>query len=150
MKKHQVRLTPDERAKLKTFTRTGLRSPQALLRAQLLLLADEYGEANNDVTIARTLNLNVHTVEQTRRRYAQDGLEAVLQRKPRKDKGIPVKVDGRVEAQLTRLACSQTPNDEPSWTLSMLGDQLVQLGVVDSISRETVRKTLKKIASNRT
>jgi hypothetical protein len=55
MKKHQVRLTPDERAKLKTFTRTGLRSPQALLRAQLLLLADEYGEANNDVTIARTL-----------------------------------------------------------------------------------------------
>ena len=90
------------------------------------------------------------TVEENRRRYVEDGLEAVLNRRPRKDKGVPVKIDGRVEAQLTRRACSQTPNDEPSWTLSMLGDHLVQLGVVDSISRETVRKTLKKIASNRT
>ena len=88
-------------------------------------------------------------MEENRRRYVEDSLEAVLNRRPRKDKGVPVKVDGRVEAQLTRLACSQTPNDEPSWTLSMLGDHLVQLGVVNSISRETVRKTLKKIASNR-
>lgn len=60
-----------------------------------------------------------------------------------------MKIDGRVEAQLTRLACSQTPNDEPSWTLAMLGDSLVKLGVVDSISRKTVRKTLKKITSSR-
>ncbi|WP_425147149.1 hypothetical protein [Deinococcus sp.] len=72
-------------------------------------------------------------------------MEAVVQHKPRKDKGIPVKVDGRVAAALTRLACSQTPTEEPSWTLSVLGDSLVQLGVVESISRETVRKTLKKL-----
>ena len=150
MKKHLVRLTPDERATLETFIHTGLRSPQALLRARLLLLADEQGDARNDADIAKTLSLNIHTVEQNRKRYAQDGLEAVLKRKPRKDKGIPVKIDGRVEAQLTRLACSQTPDEEPTWTLEMLGDELVKLGVVESISRETVRKTLKKIVSSRT
>jgi putative transposase len=149
MKKHLVQLTSDERATLEAFVRTGLRSPQAILRARLLLLTDEQGDARNDADIAKTLNLNVHTVEENRKRYAQEGLQAVLERKPRKDKGIPVKVDGRVEAQLTRLACSQTPNDEPKWTLAMLGDGLVQLGLVDSISRETVRKTLKKTTSNR-
>ena len=150
MKKHLIRLTPEERTTLETFIHTGLRSPQAILRAQILLLADEQGEARNDADIAKTLNLNVHTVEQNRKRYAQDGLEAVLQRKPRKDKGLPVKIDGRVEAQLTMLACSTTPNGEPGWTLSMLGDSLVKSGVVESVSRETVRKTLKKIASSRT
>lgn len=150
MKRFWVRLTPEERATLHTFVQTGVRSVQAVVRARLLLLADEQGEARNDVEIAQTLAISVKTVQENRKRYAQDGLEAVLNRKPRKDKGIPVKMDGRVEAQLTRLACSQTPNDEPSWTLAMLGDGLVQLGVIDSVSRETVRKTLKKIASNRT
>lgn len=150
MKRFPVRLTPEEHAELDRFVHTGIRSVQAVVRARLLLMANEQGAAQNDVEIARTLSISVKTVQENRKRYAQDGLQAVLNRKPRKDKGIPVKVDGRVEAQLTRLACSQTPNDEPSWTLSMLGDQLVQLGVVDSISRETVRKTLKKIASSRT
>jgi putative transposase len=149
MKRFVVRLKPEEQAELDRFVHTGIRSVQAVVRARILLMANEQGEARNDVEIARTLAISVKTVQDNRKRYAQDGLQAVLQRKARKDKGIPVKVDGRVEAQLTRLACSQTPNDEPSWTLSMLGDHLVQLGVVDSISRETVRKTLKKIASSR-
>ena len=149
MKRYRVRLTPEEQATLQTFVHTGVRSVQAVVRARILLLADEQGEALNDAQIAQTLSISAKTVEENRRRYVEDGLEAVLNRRPRKDKGVPVKVDGRGEAQLTRLACSQTPNDEPSWTLSMLGDHLVQLGVVDSISRETVRKTLKKIASSR-
>ena len=150
MKRFPVQLTPEEQIELDHFVHTGIRSVQAVVRARILLMASEQGDARNDVDIARILAISVKTVQENRKRYAQDGLQAVLSRKPRKDKGIPVKVDGRVEAQLTRLACSQTPNDEPSWTLSMLGDGLVQLGVVDSISRETVRKTLKKIASGRT
>lgn len=150
MKRFPVRLTPEEHAELDRFVHTGIRSVQAVVRARLLLMANEQGAAQNDIEIAQTLSISVKTVQENRKRYAQDGLQAVLNRRPRKDIGIPVKVDGRVEAQLTRLACSQTPNDEPSWTLSMLGDQLVQLGVVDRISRETVRKTLKKIASSRT
>ena len=86
----------------------------------------------------------MHTVEADRLHSADNGLQAVLGRKPRKDRGQPVKVDGRVEARLTTLACCQTPNGEPRRTLAMLGDQLVQLGLVESISRETVRRTLKK------
>jgi putative transposase len=149
MKRFPVRLPSEEQVELDRFVKTGIRSVQAVVRARILLMANEQGDARNDVEIARTLAISVKTVQENRKRYAEEGLKAVLERRPRKDKGIPVKVDGRVEAQLTRLACSQTPNDEPSWTLSMLGDHLVQLGVVDSISRETVRKTLKKIASSR-
>jgi putative transposase len=149
MKRHLVKLNEEERVQLRTFVRTGHRSAQAITRARILLLADEQGEARNDADIARTLGVNIHTVEANRKRYAENGLKAVLDRKPRKDKGIPVKVDGRVEARLTTLACSKTPNDEPRWTLTMLGDQLVQLGLVESISRETVRKTLKKTSSSR-
>lgn len=147
MKKHLVHLTAPERTEVQQFLRTGHRSAQAITRARILLLADQQGEQRNDAEIARTLGVNLHTVENIRRRYAQNGLQAVLQRKPRSDKGIPVKVDGRVEAQLITLACSETPNGEPSWTLQMLGDALVQLGLVEDISRETVRQTLKKTRS---
>lgn len=150
MKRHLVKLSEEERAELQTFVRTGHRSAQAITRARILLLADEQGEARNDADIARTLGVNLHTVEANRKRYAENGLKAVLDRRPRKDRGVPIKVDGRVEARLTALACSKTPNGEPRWTLTMLGDQLVQLGMVDRISRETVRKTLKKIDSSRT
>lgn len=149
MKKHLVRLTDDERTELRAFTRSGKRSAQAITRARLLLMADEQGESRNDADIARALGITVHTVEVTRKRYVQHGLQAVLQRASRKDKGVPQKVDGRVETQLITLACSDTPNGEPTWTLQMLGDALVRLQLVDSISRETVRKTLKKTSSNR-
>lgn len=148
MKQFLVRLTFEEQDTLQTFVHTGVRSVQAVVRARILLLANEQGTARNDAEIAQTLAISVKTVAENRKRYAQEDLQAVLQRKSRKDKGIPVKVDGRVQAQLTRLACSQTPNDEPTWTLAMLGEGLVQMGLVDSISRETVRKTLKKIASS--
>ena len=150
MKKHLVKLTEAERATLDVFTRTGQRGAQSLTRARVLLLADEQGAARNDADIARTLEINVHTVEDVRKRYCEQGLESVLNRKARKDKGLPVKIDGRVEAQLVALACSETPNGEPSWTLSMLADQLVKLEVVERISRESVRKTLKKTSLNRT
>ncbi|MFC4452975.1 helix-turn-helix domain-containing protein [Deinococcus sonorensis] len=126
MKKHLVRLTDDDRTELRVFTRSGTRSAQAITRARLLVMADEQGESRNDADIARALGVTVHTVEVTRKRYVQHGLQAVLQRAPRKDKGVPQKVDGRVEAQLITLACSDTPNGEPAWTLQMLGDALVR------------------------
>lgn len=150
MKKYLVRLSAGGRQELQAFTRSGTRSAQAITRARLLLLADAQGEARNDADIARVLGINIHTVETVRKRYVEHGLQAVLQRAPRKDKGIPQKVDGRVEAQLIALACSDTPEGEPAWTLQMLGDELVRLQLVDSISRETVRKTLKKMRSSRT
>ena len=78
------------------------------------------------------------------------GVERAVHREARKDKGIPEKVDGRVEARLITLACSATPHEEPAWTLRMLADKLVALELVDSISREKVRQVLKKTRSSRT
>jgi transposase len=144
MKRHIVNLTDTERQHLMEFTRTGKHSAQAIARARILLLADTQGQARNDADIARALGISVHTVEVTRKRYALEGLEGVLARKPRKDRGRPVKVDARVEAHIVATACSDTPNGEPEWTLAMIADHVVMLGVVDSISRERVRQTLKK------
>lgn len=146
MKQHIVALTPEERNGLHDYTRTGTRSAQAITRARILLAADSQGQARNDADIARSLGVSVHTVENTRQRYCTQGLEAVLERKSRRDKGWPVKLDGRVQAQVVALACSSTPNNEPSWTLSMLADQLVKLELVESVSRESVRQILKKHA----
>jgi len=147
MKRHLVNLACSERVDVERFVGTGQRSTQSITRARILLLADQQGEQRNDVEIARTLGVNLHTVENVRRRYAQHGLQAVLERKSRSDRGRPVKVDGRMEAQLITLACSETPHGEPSWTLQMLGDALVRLGLVETISRETVRQKLKKACS---
>lgn len=80
MKRFVVRLKPEEQAELDRFVHTGIRSVQAVVRARILLMANEQGEARNDVEIARTLAISVKTVQDNRKRYAQDGLQAVLQR----------------------------------------------------------------------
>lgn len=146
MKRHIVALTPEERDRLRDFTRTGHRSAQAIIRARILLAADTQGEAKHDADIARSLGVSLRTVENTRKRHCTQGLEAVLERQARQDKGQPVKLDGRVQAHLVALACSSTPNNEPFWTLSMLADRLVKLELVQSVSRESVRQVLKKHA----
>lgn len=150
MKQHIIKLSESQRQQLEQFTRTGTRSARAINRARILLMADTQGQARNDVSIADALKTAVRTVETTRQRFQTVGLEATLQRQARKDKGQPRKVDGRVQAHLTALACSSTPNGEPSWTLSMLGNAVVKLEVIESISRESVRQVLKKTRSNRT
>ena len=150
VKRHTVHLTPEERARLRAFTRTGTRNAQSITRARILLLVDEQGEARNDVSIAQALAVNVHTVETARKRYCLKGINAVLERKPRLDKGRPVKIDGRVQAHLITLACSDPPAGTASWTLQLLSDELVRLELVSSISRESVRQVLKKTSSDRT
>ncbi len=102
-----------------------------------------------DAEIARAVGVSKATVYNVRSRYLALGVERAVHRKARKDKGIPEKVDGRVEAHITALACSATPNEEPVWTLKMLADKLVELELVASISREKVRQVLKKTSSSR-
>lgn len=150
MKQHIIKLTESQRQQLEQFTRTGTRSARAMNRARILLMANTQGQARNDISIADALQTGVRTVETTRKRFQTVGLEATLQRQSRKDKGQPRKVDGRVQAHITALACSSTPNGEPSWTLSMLGNAVVKLDVIESISKESVRQVLKKTRSNRT
>ena len=108
------------------------------------MLADE-GRLN--VEIAEALKVSTSTANRMRKRYCEGGLEFALHEKPWK--GAPPKIDGRAEAQLTLLACSEPPEGRSKWTLKLLADKLVELEVVESISHMTVHRLLKKTRSNR-
>ena len=112
----------------------------------ILLLADVGRDRGGrlDTDIADTLGVNVTTVERVRKRCVMAGLDAALNRKPH-PKPRPRLLNGEGEDTLTMLACSQPLAGQASWTLALLGDRLVELNVVDAISKETVRRTLKKL-----
>jgi transposase len=141
---YPVRLKEEEREELNQYLRRGKSSARTLTRARILILADE-GRLN--VEIAEVLKASTSTINRIRKRYCEGGLEFALHEKPRK--GAPPKIDGRVEAQLTLLACSEPPEGRSKWTLQLLADKLVELEVVDSISHMSVHRLLKKTRSNR-
>jgi transposase len=117
-----------------------------LLYARILLKADEDGPAWTDQQIADALEVSVATVAHQRRRYCKEGLEvALMPKKP----GRPRRrvLDGRAEAHLIALACSNPPEGREHWPLRLLADRMVELGYVESLSYETVRRTLKKTVS---
>ena len=149
-KKHRVRLTPEERAQLEQITRTGKAAAATQTRARILLKADgaEGGPAWPDATIAEALDASVATVERTRKRFAAQGLAAALRRKPT-TRAPQWKLGGAQEAHLIALACSEPPPGAERWTLALLADKLVELHVVESIARDTVRVALKKTSSSR-
>lgn len=126
MKRRELKLTSDERAWLEQFTGAGSAQHQAFKRAQILLAADEPNRMG-DTETTRAIGVSKATVYNTRSHYLALGVEATVHRKACKDKGIPEKVHGRVEAHIAALACSATPNEEPVWTLTMLADKLVEL-----------------------
>jgi transposase len=138
-KLHVVKLTQEERDRLLALTRKGTTSARMLKRAHILLLTDE---GIKDETIASIAQCSVSTVERTRKRFIQAGVEAALKEKPRP--GAERRLDGRAEARLVALACSAPPEGRKKWTMQLLADRLVELELVESISDETVRRTLKK------
>jgi transposase len=138
-KRYIVDLTADERAGLLTLLNRGVAPARKLTRARILLLADEGG---TDQRIAAALHVHAATVERTRRRFVEGGVERALRDQPRPG-GRP-KLDGKREAHLVALACSRAPEGRAQWTMQLPADRLVELGVVDAISDETVRRTLKK------
>ncbi len=142
-KKYVVTLPDAERTQLRTLLRKGQHAARTLTRAQVLVLADE-GQA--DEPIARTVHVTAMTVHRLRKRYCEDGLAATLGERPRP--GATPKLDGKQEAFLVALACSEPPEDRPTWTMQLLADRLVAIGVVDTISDETVRRVLKKTTSS--
>ena len=113
-------------------------------RAHILLLAEE---GRTDKDIAEALHTSPSTVERTRRRLVEGGLEHALKESPRP--GGRRKLDGRQEAYLVALACSDPPEGKKRWSMQMLADKLVELEVVEGISDETIRRTLKRGASSR-
>jgi transposase len=150
-KKYLVTLTPEEREQLAGLLSAGKRSALTLTRARILLKADQApgGPAWPDDRIAEALDCGLRTIERVRQRFVERGLEAALGRKPQDRPSRPRKLDGRAEARLIALACSQPPDGRAAWTLQLLADKLVELRVVDSVCDETVRRVLKKTRSSR-
>jgi transposase len=144
MKKYVVDLNEQEKERLKDLTTKGKSGARKIRRARILLLAEE---GYIDEEIARALGAAVTTVERIRKRFVEEGLEAALSERPRP--GATRKLNGHQEAHLVALACSDPPEGKKRWSMRLLADRLVELGVVDEISDETVRRTLKKGTSNR-
>jgi hypothetical protein len=146
---HVVALTPQQRAELGTLLRREDDS-FAQRRARILLHADTGvpGQRLTDVEIAAAVAVEPRTVARVRAQFAREGLAATLARRPRADRR-PRRLDGAAEAQLLAVACTAAPGGRPRWTLRLLARRLVELEIVDGISPETVRQTLKKTTSNR-
>lgn len=128
-----------ELSHLQSLTKTGKHKARTITRANILLMASE---SYPDNAIDSTLRVNVSTVERTREKFVVGGLEYALEDRPHPPK--PRKLDGKQEAFLVATACSTAPEGRTRWTMQLLAEQLVNLGIVDSISDETVRQTLKK------
>lgn len=145
-KKHVVMLTEEERSTLEGFVRQGNVAGWKLQRAQALLKFDagELGPHWTDKKIAEAFNVTTRSLESWRKRAVEEGPLSLLERKPEDSPRAGRKLDGAAEAQLVKLACSAAPAGYARWTLRLLAKKLVELEVVDSISHETVRRTMKK------
>ena len=139
-KLYSISLKEEDREELSQYLRRGKASARSLTRARILLLADE---GRNDKEIAETLRVSKSTANRIRKRYCEGGLDFALHEKARS--GAPPKIDGKIEAQLTLLACSEPPDGRSKWTLRLLADKLVEMEVVDSISHMSVQRLLKKM-----
>jgi hypothetical protein len=169
VKKYVVKLTVEEREQLDSLTRSGKHPAQKLTKARILLKADasEAGDAWSDSQIAAALDTSLATVARTRQQLVEEGFDATLTRKHSPNSARQRIFDGAKEAQLIALACSDppplpfhaltraepwaaSPKGHKRWTLRLLEDKVVELNIVDSVSDNTIGRTLKKTISNPT
>jgi transposase len=148
--KYAVKLTEVERARLRTLIGHGRAPARQLTRARILLKANqgEGGPGWTDAAIAGALDVHPGTVARVRREYVTAGLDGTLERKT-PDRLDPRRLDGAQEAHLVALACSAPPAGRERWTLRLLATELVRLEVVETVSYETVRRTLKQTGASR-
>jgi hypothetical protein len=149
MVKYKVTLTSEERQQLEKLVSSGKSAARKLTQARVLLLADEgeYGPGRTTASIVAALGVGERTVEQIRKRFVMESLEAAMNPRAQPRRPDKVKIQGRVEEQLVQLACSDPPRGRSPWTLELLADEMVILGHVDSVSTETIRAPLKKTTS---
>ena len=143
-KRYTIQLITEERERLNQLVRGGRHSARIITRARILLKIDEGWKAPQ---IAEALDVSEGTVYGVKRRYAEAGLDGVLHDRVQTNRYR--KLDDRGEAHLIALACSPAPEGHDHWTLQLLADRMVELGVVESVSYETVRLKLKKTSSSR-
>ena len=145
-KKYIVRLTDEERTICEATIKKETGKSEKLRRATILLKADANGPAWDDAKIGEAVGCRTRTVENVRQAFVLDGFEGALVRKRRTTPPTPKLLDGASEAKLIAMRLGKPPNGYGHWTLRLLADQMVELEVVESISPETVRQTLKKTA----
>jgi transposase len=145
-KKFIVRLSEEERGICQEIIKSLKGSSQKFRRAQILVKADVEGPGWTDSKIADAFNCRVQTIENLRKRLVTEGFELALDGKKRQEPPTPCKLDGEAEAKLIAMRLGKPPTGYGHWTLRLLADELVTLEVVDSISHETVRTVLKKMA----
>ena len=144
VKKYIVRHTAEERKTLKALLSKGRMSARKIVHAQVLLKVDADGPNWTDQQTAEAFEVRANTVRDIRQRFVEEGFEAALERKRRDEPPTPRKLDGAGEARLIALACGEPPEGRARWTLLLLAGKMVELAIVDGISHETVRRTLKK------
>ena len=150
-KKYPVILTETERDNLKGLIAAGTAPARKLTHARILLKADQGPEGPGwvDDAVAEAVEVSQPTVSRVRKQYVEEGLEAALNRRP-PNREYHRKLDGKQEARLVALACSEPPEGQARWSLRLLADKMVELEVVDDLSYQTVRRTLKKTNSSLT
>ena len=149
--KYVVQLNAGERETLQSLLHKGRHPASQTLKARILLKADvsDAGEGWEDDRIVEAFETSSSTVYRTRQRLVEEGFEAVLRRKPRERPSIPRIFDGEAEARLIQLACSAPPEGHAGWTLRLLEQKVVELGIVARASDNTIQRTLKKTRSAR-
>ena len=143
-KKYIVNLSDSERELLRDCVETGKTEAYRIRHAHILLKADAEGPGWPDARISEAFGCHARTVYNVRRRFVEKGISDALGRRERQEPPCPRKLDGAAEARLIALSCGQPPEGLRSWTLRLLASELVRLEIVESISPETVRQTLKK------
>ena len=146
VKKYVVRLSGDERAQLRRLIQNGKAPARRLLKARILLKADvsEAGEGWSDSRIIEALETSTSMIYRVRKQLVEEGFDAVLSRKQRATPAVARIFDGEKEAKLIALACSKPPKGRARWTLRLLENKVVELGIVDRASDSTIGRTLKK------
>ena len=146
MEKYRVRLADEERSVCESLVKKGKTAARRIAHARILLLADN---EQDDEDIASALEISSRTVCRVRKRLVTEGFLAALDHKPQPPRPDKIKIKGNVEQELIRVACSDPPEGRCHWTLQLLADELIALGLVKQVSTETVRQALKKTTSSR-
>ena len=147
MEKYLVSLAPEERVELQRLVNAGKAAARRLVHARILLLADRDDRLDEEIVSA--LGVSLRTVERVRKRLVREGLDAAIDHRAQPPRPDKIKIRGDLEQKLIELACADPPRGRCRWTLRLLADEMVVLGLVDAISAETVRQALKKTTSSR-
>jgi transposase len=144
-KKHVVYLTDDERKTLGRMMKSGTHAARSITRANIMLNLDEgVGEKHEQVDVAKLCGVSTVTVYKVSKQYASEGLEAVLNRKKRETPPVPSKITGETEAKIIALCCGAPPEGRARWTLRLLEEKIIELGIAEAISDNTIGRLLKK------